>query len=180
MCSKCISTGAYVTQCCVPCSEEGEPIYLRSMVYTHYIIGYQHMIFGLQMNMDILWTQLWIMSIQSIIWDTWPLLPLRDLVATSSGFKTTAIMDGPLLPLRDLAATSSGFKTTSITLLVPSRNDRLQRACKRSLRKIGKRGHKLMVKSLGASLVLFPHFTHNFHKFQEGAEILTKGGEMLL
>ena len=119
-------------------------------------------------------------TIYNLRYVTGPLLPLRDLVATSSGFKTTAIMDGPLLPLRDLAATSSGFKTTGITLLVPSRNDRLQRACKRSLRKIGKRGQKLMVKSLGASLVLFPHFTHNFHKFQEGPKILTKGGEMLL
>ena len=56
-----------------------------------------------------------------------PLLPLRDLVATSSGFKTTAIMDRSLLPLRDLAATSSGFKTTAIMLLVLSRIDRLQR-----------------------------------------------------
>ena len=34
---------------------------------------------------------------------------------------------GPLLPLRDLAATSSGYKTTAIMLLVLSRIDRLQR-----------------------------------------------------
>ena len=66
-------------------------------------------------------------TIYNLRYVTGPLLPLRDLVPTPSGFKTTAIMDRPLLPLRDLVATSSGFKTTAIMLLVLSRIDRLQR-----------------------------------------------------